>query len=125
MLQNLPWHPHYDVWALIFTLIIFFEFSTKNEIVKKKKRRLWYSGIFILWIFTDYPIHDIGEKYLFSVHSVEHLVLALVAPPLLLLGMHKEMKKLISVKPFINLLKISNRPRPLESGWARLDIFMM
>ena len=110
MLQNLPWHPHYDVWALIFTLIIFFEFSTKNEIVKKKKRRLWYSGIFILWIFTDYPIHDIGEKYLFSVHSVEHLVLALVAPPLLLLGMHKEMKKLISVKPFINLLKITSKP---------------
>ena len=109
-MENLPWHPHYDVWALIISLIIFFELSTKNEIIKKEKRRLWYSGLLILWVFTDYPIHDIGEKYLFSVHSVEHLVLALVSPPLLLMGMHKDMKKLVSVKPLIMVLKITSKP---------------
>jgi putative membrane protein len=109
-MQNLPWHPHYDVWALIFSLVIFFEFSTKNKSIKGEKRKLWYSGIIILWIFTDYPLHDIGEKYLFSVHSVEHLVLALVSPPLLLLGMHKEMKKIISIKPFISILKFTSKP---------------
>ena len=47
---------------------------------------------------------------LFSVHSVEHLVLALVSPPLLLLGMHKEMKKIISIKPFILILKFTSKP---------------
>ena len=109
-MENLPWHPHYDVWALIISLVIFFELSTKNEIIKKEKRRLWYSGLLILWVFTDYPIHDIGEKYLFSVHSVEHLVLALVSPPLLLMGMHKDMKKLVSVKPLIMVLKITSKP---------------
>ena len=107
-MQNLPWHPHYDVWALIVSLVIFFEFSTKSKSIKGEKRKLWYSGIIILWIFTDYPLHDIGEKYLFSVHSVEHLVLALVSPPLLLLGMHKEMKKIISIKPFISILKFTS-----------------
>ncbi len=105
-MENLPWHPHYDVWALIISLVIFFELSTKNEIIKKEKRKLWYSGLLILWVFTDYPIHDIGEKYLFSVHSVEHLVLALVSPPLLLMGMHKDMKKLVSIKPLIMVLKV-------------------
>ena len=109
-MENLPWHPHYDVWALIISLVIFFELSTKNEIIKKEKRRLWYSGLLILWVFTDYPIHDIGERYLFSVHSVEHLVLALVSPPLLLMGMHKDMKKLVSVKPLIMVLKITSKP---------------
>ena len=109
-MENLPWHPHYDVWALIISLVIFFELSTKNEIIKKEKRRLWYSGLLILWVFTDYPIHDIGEKYLFSVHSVEHLVLALVSPPLLLMGMHKDMKKLVSVKPLVMVLKITSKP---------------
>ena len=39
-MENLPWHPHYDVWALIITLVIFFEFSSKNEILKKKKRNI-------------------------------------------------------------------------------------
>ena len=109
-MQNLPWHPHYDVWALIVTLVVFFEFTTNKEHLKKPKRKTWYSGLLALWIFTDYPLHDIGEKYLFSVHSVEHLVLALVSPPLLLMGMHREMKELISVKPFIKILRITSKP---------------
>ena len=100
-MENLVWHPHYDVWALIVTLIIFFEYSTDNSLIKKDKRKYWYSGLFILWLFTDWPIHDIGEKYLFSVHSAEHLVLALIAPPLLLKGLNSAQKKLISIKPLI------------------------
>ena len=94
----------------IISLVIFFEYTTDNNELKKPKRKFWYSGLFILWLFTDWPIHDIGEKYLFSVHSVEHLVLALVSPPLLLLGLHSSQKKMISIKPFINLLKITSKP---------------
>ena len=106
----ISWHPHFDVWALIFCLIIFFEYTTDNNNIKKDKRKFWYSGLFILWLFTDWPIHDIGEQYLFWVHSLEHLVLALVTPPLLLMGMHSAQKKIISIKPFINLLKITSHP---------------
>ena len=109
-MENLVWHPHYDVWALIITLIIFFEYSTDNSSIKKSKRKSWYSGLFILWLFTDWPIHDIGEKYLFSVHSAEHLVLALIAPPLLLNGLNSAQKKLISIRPLIALLQITTKP---------------
>ncbi len=109
-MSYISWHPHYDVWALIFSLIIFFEYTTDNSYLKKEKRKFWYSGLLILWIFTDWPIHDIGEKYLFSVHSLEHLVLAFVSPPLLLLGMHSAQKKVISIKPFTSLLKFTSQP---------------
>ena len=68
-MENLPFHPHYDVWALIVSLVIFFELSTKDKTIKKDKRRLWYSGLLILWAFTDYPIHDIGERYLKKTHK--------------------------------------------------------
>jgi len=78
----LEWHPHFDVWALIISLVIFFEYTTDNNELKKPKRKFWYSGLFILWLFTDWPIHDIGEKYLFSVHSVEHLVLGTCFSPI-------------------------------------------
>ena len=109
-MSYISWHPHYDVWAFIFSLIIFFEYTTDNSYLKKEKRKFWYSGLLILWIFTDWPIHDIGEKYLFSVHSLEHLVLAFVSPPLLLLGMHSAQKKVISIKPFTSLLKFTSQP---------------
>ena len=107
---SIIWHPHFDVWALIISLIIFFEYSTDNNYLKKDKRKYCYSGLFILWLFTDCPIHDIGEQYLFWVHSLEHLVLALVTPPLLLMGLHNAQKKALSIKPFLNLLKITSHP---------------
>ena len=107
---SIIWHPHFDVWALIISLIIFFEYSTDNNYLKKDKRKYWYSGLFILWLFTDWPIHDIGEQYLFWVHSLEHLVLALVTPPLLLMGLHNAQKKALSIKPLLKLLKITSHP---------------
>ena len=33
------------------------------------------------------PMHDLSDYYLFSVHMVQHLLLTLLFPPLLLLGM--------------------------------------
>ena len=39
------------------------------------------------------PIDHIGEKYLFSVHMVQHILLAMVAPPLILLGIPRWMMR--------------------------------
>jgi putative membrane protein len=44
------------------------------------------SGMAAVWIASDYPIHDLAERYLFSIHMVQHLTYSLVAAPLLLLG---------------------------------------
>jgi putative membrane protein len=40
-----------------------------------------------LWVASDWPIHDLSEGYLFSVHMVQHMLYMLVAPPLLIAGM--------------------------------------
>ena len=50
-MQNLPFHPHYDVWALIFSLIIFFEYSTNNKTIKQEKKKVWYSVSFFMVIY--------------------------------------------------------------------------
>ncbi len=39
-----------------------------------------------MWLASDWPIHDIGERYNFSVHMVQHLMYTMVVPPLILLG---------------------------------------
>jgi putative membrane protein len=43
-------------------------------------------GLAVLWIGADFPIHDLAEDYLFSVHMVQHTLFTLVAPPFLLMG---------------------------------------
>jgi putative membrane protein len=39
-----------------------------------------------LWAASDWPIHDIGEGYLYSIHMLQHMMLAYFLPPLVLLA---------------------------------------
>ncbi len=47
-------------------------------------------GTFAVWIASDWPIGPLGAGYLASVHTVQFLLLTLVAPPLLLAGLPVE-----------------------------------
>jgi putative membrane protein len=40
----------------------------------------------MLWAASDWPIHDIGEQYLYSVHMLQHMMLSYFLPPLVLLA---------------------------------------
>ena len=40
----------------------------------------------LFFVARSWPVHDIGDQSLFSFHMIEHLVLALVVPPMLLQG---------------------------------------
>ena len=43
-------------------------------------------ALVVLLLSLNGPVHDLSDYYLFSVHMVQHLVLTLVFPPLLLYG---------------------------------------
>ena len=94
--EVLAWHPHFDVWALLFVLGFGYWFATKRlaphvlgpeeTVVSKRQVVSFVSGLVILWVVSDWPIHDIAEESLFMFHMLEHMVIGLVVPPLLLLG---------------------------------------
>ena len=44
------------------------------------------AGIFVLFVALNGPIHELSDFYLFSAHMVQHLLLTLIMPPLLLIG---------------------------------------
>ena len=46
----------------------------------------FFLGVAALVLALGWPIHQLAERYLFSVHMLQHLVISLVAAPLLLLG---------------------------------------
>ena len=41
----------------------------------------------VLWLGADWPIHDLAERYLYSMHMTQHLLFTLVAAPILIAGM--------------------------------------
>ncbi len=49
--------------------------------------KLWFfAGLFALFASLNGPLHDLSDSFLFSAHMVQHLLLMLLVPPLLLAG---------------------------------------
>lgn len=44
------------------------------------------AGLVVLFLSLNGPLHDLSDDYLFSAHMVQHLLLTLAVPPLLLAG---------------------------------------
>lgn len=49
------------------------------------------AGLVTLWLALETPIDTLGDRYLQSVHMLQHVLLGVVAPPLLLLGLSPAM----------------------------------
>ena len=54
--------------------------------VSPAQRAAFASGLVLIFFSLNGWLHDLSDYYLFSAHMVQHLLLTLVAPPLLLLG---------------------------------------
>jgi putative membrane protein len=88
------WHTHWDILILCAGLLISYWYATtvwRAHVpdagrVKRSQVAYYVSGVAVVYIATGSPIHDIAERYLLSMHMTQHLLLSLVAPPLLLAG---------------------------------------
>jgi putative membrane protein len=50
------------------------------------QRAIFFSALALIFFSLNGWLHDLSDGYLFSAHMVQHLVLTLVAPPLLVMG---------------------------------------
>ncbi|MGH2658125.1 MAG: cytochrome c oxidase assembly protein [Actinomycetota bacterium] len=102
------WHAHPDVWLLLGGIEAAYLVAVRRRArAHPAEDPGWRAGFFslgmlALWIGSEWPIHDLAEGYLYSVHMVQHLLFSLVAPPLLLAGTPAW------------LLRRFLRPRPVE-----------
>ncbi|MEY3925727.1 MAG: hypothetical protein RIQ63_1078 [Actinomycetota bacterium] len=92
-----PWRfqSHLEVWVLIVALIASYVYAIrvlgprivdKGTVVSRKQVWAFVAAIGFLWFASDWPIHDISEEYLYSVHMFQHMVLSYFVPPLVLLS---------------------------------------
>ena len=92
-----PWRyqQHLEIWVLIIGLIIAFVYAIRvlgpkvvpnGEVISRKQIRIFSLMIVLLLISTDWPMHDIAEEYLYSMHMLQHTILTYIVPPLALLA---------------------------------------
>jgi putative membrane protein len=61
----------------------------------------FFSGLLLMFASLNGPIHDLSDDYLFSAHMVQHLLLTLAMPPLLLAGVPGWMLRPLLTNRFI------------------------
>ncbi len=79
--------PHADVLLVLLASGLGYWWATNRIAPASGRQRRWFlSGLVLIGAFSSWPVHEIGEDRLYSVHMVQHVVFTFVAPPLLLLG---------------------------------------
>jgi putative membrane protein len=58
----------------------------RRERPSRARALAFFAGLAVFLGATTGPLHDAAERYLFSAHMLQHLLLTLVGPPLLLAG---------------------------------------
>lgn len=99
------WVPHPEVWLLVVGLVGLYVWAARvigpkavpagTPAVTQSQWRWFAFGIVLLWLAADWPVHDIGEQYLYLVHMVQHTVLTLVVPAVLLLATPEWLARLV------------------------------
>ena len=88
-----PWHVHPDVWVVFGSITLVYVLSIRRhlretgEATSRRQMRLFLGGVAVLWAGAEWPIHDLAERYLYSIHMVQHMMFSLVAAPLLVAGL--------------------------------------
>jgi putative membrane protein len=90
------WEPHPDVWLIVGAIAAAYyvaltrlgpRYAPAGHAVASRLQYVSFgAGCAALWLASDWPIHELGERYLFSIHMVQHLTYSMVAAPLLILG---------------------------------------
>ncbi|MGH7911233.1 MAG: cytochrome c oxidase assembly protein [Candidatus Dormibacteraceae bacterium] len=73
--------------------------------VQLRRRVFFVAGVLVLWAVLETPLETLARTYLDTAEMIQHMALMVCAPPLLLLGLTREMAaKLIGWFPFIRYL---------------------
>ncbi|HSS60649.1 MAG TPA: cytochrome c oxidase assembly protein [Candidatus Limnocylindrales bacterium] len=92
----------FDLTVYAGLLILFFGHAwlARGAADAEPKDTLFFlAGLATLWVALETPIDTLSDHYLDSVHMFQHVLLAFVAPPLLLLGLSPEMAARIARFP--------------------------
>ena len=96
---------HPEVWLLIVGIVGLGVAATRvigpkvvrdgSPIVTRRQRGWFVAAVAVLWFTADWPVHDIAEEHLYSVHMLQHLLMTMVAAPLFLLATPSWLARLV------------------------------
>lgn len=114
-----PFHVHLDVLAILggtwaAYLILATGHATAYPLEDAgwvRRARIFSAGMAVLFVGATWPVHDLAERYLYSMHMVQHMLFTLVAAPLLVAGSQPWMlRRLLAPRPVRAAFRLVTRP---------------
>jgi putative membrane protein len=100
------WRPYPGVWLFVIGLEAAYllavtrlgrRYTPAGEpSVTRGKAALFTLGVLCLWGAVDWPVGPLGAGYLVSVHTVQYMLIAMLAPLLLILGTPAWLARLVT-----------------------------
>jgi putative membrane protein len=120
------WQAHPEAWALVGGIVLLGWYAARvigpkvvpegEVIVSTRQKLLFGLAVVLLLVAGGWPMHDIGEQYLYSVHMVQHLLISFFIPPLLLLATPVWLARLVLLDEGPMATWIRRLARPLPAG---------
>jgi putative membrane protein len=93
--ESIHWHWHPDVVFLCALMLGGYAYALgalRHEVsdavrIKWTQVPCFVAGVASIYFVSSWPVHEISESRLASVHMFQHLVYTMIAPPLLIWGM--------------------------------------
>lgn len=110
------WQAYPGVWLFIGLLAVGYlalarRAAAAGDPVDGRRRATFLGGLAILWLALDWPIGALGAGYLASVHMAQFLMIALLAPPLMLLGLPRAVYARLGERPLtLAALRVLTHP---------------
>ena len=81
-------HPSTVVGLLVLAAIYVLRarLGGPGNTVSGARKLSFFAALFVIFASLNGPIHDLSDNYLFSGHMVQHLLLTMLMPPLLIFG---------------------------------------
>ena len=86
------WHPWVFAWILLIQIAYLLAVGPLREgfrwgaPVSTAQQISFSIGLWTIYLSEGTPLHILSEHYLFSMHMIQHILLTLILPPLVLMG---------------------------------------
>jgi putative membrane protein len=118
-LDAFPFHLHPEILGIIIALVGGWLYGIRRlgprlappgESAVTRRQISWFCVGVVLYLAVEWwPLHDIAERSLYSVHMVQHLVLTFVVPPALLIGTPSWLIRHL-IQPVLPVVRVLTRP---------------
>jgi len=121
-----PWTAHPEVWLLVIGAVGIGGYAAK--VLQPKAvaagyppittpQKIWFLvGIAGIWVASDWPVHDVAEDHLYSVHMLQHLALSMMLPAAFVLATPRWVIELLAPPDSRARELLRKASRPLIAG---------